>query len=168
MIRNLNYPSNNLGPSQQEAVRKSVDAAASFCGFGLELGPLSKDTLRYMGDFGFVMISFSCIFIVQACEIFGSTIPEIMQYLHVVEETALLMSELAINSNHGPSVYGRSIIARLGKLSEARNVPHIGDGIDNIGETRNYEQYPFGTHEELFLFDPLWDLSNFFPDEPRQ
>jgi hypothetical protein len=129
---------------------------------------VGKDTLRYMGDFGFVMLSFSCLFIIQACEVFGSPLPDILKPLEIVEEVAQLMTELGINVHHGPRFYGRSILARLHSLSEAGIWPRTDNDVTRYGDVSIEEQYSFSTGlEDVDSTDPLWEFTNFFLDYPR-
>jgi hypothetical protein len=158
---------NGLSNFQQEALNRSVAAAASFCKFTLELGPAIRDAARYMADFGFVMISFACIFIIQAYENFHSRIDRAGEYLSDVEAVAQMLKEFAVNSNHGPSFQARIIMARLQKVNENMALMGAGDVVGRPEDEMMNQQFHLDVGDEAgFMNDPLWDLLDFFPDVP--
>jgi hypothetical protein len=110
-----------------------------------------------MGDFGFVMISFSCLFVVEACRSYHSIVHGADRMLATIEEVALLMKQLAISpsSDHGPNLQANIILRKLRELDERHQ---LQPGHLEISGT----QLPFDT--EGFLMDPIWDLMNFFPE----
>lgn len=164
LIRNLRLGGDRLTPSQRDALNKSVIDASDFCRFFMELGPATRDAARYMGDFGFVMISFSCLFIIQACETFRSAIDGILEHLATVEESAQLMKELAITSSHIPGIQGRNILAKLNQVCETLpSSSHDFVRIEDWGAA--VQHFPFSTGQgETFMIDPMWDLLDFFPE----
>jgi hypothetical protein len=158
---------NGLTNFQQDALNRSVGAAVSFCKLTLELGPAIRDAARYMADFGFVMISFACIFIVQACENFYSSVNGAADDLSDVEAVAQMLKEFAVNSNQGPSLQARVILGRLQKMNETRSLVGPRDISNRPGEEIMGQDFRFGHGvEEGFVNDPLWNLLNFFPDIP--
>lgn len=156
-----------LSNFQQDCLNRSVAAAANFCKFTLELGPAIRDAARYMADFGFVMISFSCIFIIQACENFYSSIDRAAEYLNDVEAVAQMLKEFSVNSNQGPSFQARIIVAKLQKMNENESLVRPREVGDIPGDESSGQDFRFGVgEEEGFMNDPLWDLLDFFPDIP--
>lgn len=157
-----------LSDIQQDALNRSVAAAANFCRFTLELGPAIRDAARYMADFGFVMISFACVFIIQACENFRSSVDGATEYLKDVEDVAQMLKEFAVNSNHGPSFQAKIILAKLQKVNE-RVTRGIADevGSRSVDDTMNQQFHVDVGDEAVFMNDPLWNLLDFFPDIPE-
>ena len=157
----------DLSSFQQDALNRSVAAAADFCKFTLDLGPAIRDAARYMADFGFVMISFACIFIIQACENFCSKINGAAEYLNDVEAVAQMLKEFAVNSNQGPSFQARIILAKLQNMNEIESLSRPADAGNRSGDEPVGQEFRFGFgDEEGLLNDPLWDLLDFFPDIP--
>jgi hypothetical protein len=103
----------SISQNQAQSLFKSVSAASSCCDLMLQLSPLAKDASRYIADFGFVMISFCCLYVIQACELFGLSYPTLNQHLRKVELAAQLMLELATDSRHSPALYGEWILGRM-------------------------------------------------------
>jgi hypothetical protein len=100
-------------PAVITSVLKSATAAAQCCDFLLELSPLQKDGSRYMADFGFAMVSFCCLYIIRAYEMFGGTQSTLATALDSVKQVASLMEGLSVGSNHCPAMYGHWLLARL-------------------------------------------------------
>ncbi len=120
-----------------------------------------------MADFGFVMISFACHFIIQACENFYAKIESVAEYLNDVEAVARMMKEFAIFSRHGPNFQGRTILARLQRMNKAMDLAGTDDVVNRAGdEIVHQELHLVIEGEEGFLGDPLWDLLDFFPNIP--
>jgi hypothetical protein len=163
-------------PAQKDAIARCVEVASQVLTWALDLGPASKDRLRYMSDLGFVMLSFCAFFILQAFRAFGSAIPRSGDYLHTVAEAAQLMIELAVDSKHAPSVYGRSILSRLAQVREPNpgqaqlgsktaftpavstlvsSRPQVGTTLDRLS---------FVGHDPFsFVQDQTLDFSSLFP-----
>ena len=158
--RNFKLSDPQLPPQHQILVRRSVTAAATFVKLLTDMDPVTKEErVRYLADFGFVMISFCCQFIIRACEAFGSGMPDIMEHLTAVEEAAQLMKEVAIDSNHSPALYSSLISKGLEKRRTAV-VPaeHLFDA-----QTTAFDS-PYQWENELMLMDPLWEFSAFIGD----
>ena len=111
------HRSGGLLPAQKEAVKSCVTSASHVLTWALDLGPASKDRLRYLHDFGFVILSFCAFFILQAYQAFGPEITQADDYLDTVAEAAQLMIELAIDPKHAPAVYGSSVLLLLEKVT---------------------------------------------------
>lgn len=78
--------------------------------------------------------------------------------LETVEEVALLIKKLAINSSHGPCLQ-RSII--LNKLQELHKHSEVEPGSsETLIAPFSYESGEL----EGFMMDPIWDMLNFFPN----
>ena len=121
--RNLKISDPQLAEAQQASVRRSVTAAASFC----TGDPVSKDErVRYLADFGFVMVSFCCLFVIRACEAFGSCLPDLLDHLTTVDEAAQLMKEVATDSDQAPSLYSTLISKKLEELRTSTDLPEDG------------------------------------------
>jgi hypothetical protein len=165
----------SLFPAQKEAIANCVEAASHVLAWALDLGPASKDRLRYLCDFGFVMLSFCAFFILQAFQAFGPTIPHNDEYLDTVAEAAQLMTELAMDLKHAPAVYGRSILLLLEKMRDrdARQSQLDGNNLSQssaisnarpingrISDTRGI----VGHDPSSFVPDQTWDFTSLFPD----
>ncbi|KAH7391618.1 hypothetical protein BKA64DRAFT_110100 [Cadophora sp. MPI-SDFR-AT-0126] len=165
LIRNVRLISSNLRPSQIDALNRSISDASDFCQFSLELGPSSREAARYMTDFGFVMISFACIFIIQACEAFHTAIQAPYEHLGTVEEVAQLMKELAINSTHGPSFQSQNIMKKVTRANERVSTTAAKDGSVVI---RGADQSSsLATSQDAHFMEPQLDMLDFFPQLPR-
>lgn len=164
-----------LLPAQKEAIANCVEAASQVLAWALDLGPASKDRLRYLYDFGFVMLSFCGFFILQAFQAFGSAIPQSDEYLDTVAEAAQLMTELAMDSKHAPAVYGRSILLLLEKvkdpntrqsqldsnnLSQGSAISNVRSRNGTISDTQGF----IGHNPSSFVPDQTWDFTSLFPD----
>jgi hypothetical protein len=163
-----------LLPAQKDAVAKCVEAASHVLVWALDLGPVAKDRLRYLCDFGFVMLSFCAFFILQSFQAFGPAIPSSEEYLDTVAEAAQLMTELAMDSKHAPAVYGRSILALLEKVRDPDakqsqldgNNPSRGSAVSNRsrGGMVSDTQSVVGHDPSSFVPDQTWDFTSLFPD----
>jgi hypothetical protein len=167
-VQNLKFlGTNGLSNFQKESLNRSVAAAVNFCKLTLELGPAIRDAARYMADFGFVMISFACIFITQACENFYSSVNGVAEHLNDVEAVAQMLEEFAVNSNQGPSFQARVILAKLQKIKAPESLPRARSISERPGDDIMGQYFHFSVgDEEGFVNDPLWDLLDFFPDIP--
>jgi hypothetical protein len=120
-----------------------------------------------MADFGFVMISFACLFIIQACENFYARIDGVAEYVSDVEAVSQMLKEFAVNSNHGPNFQARTIMAKLQRMNEVVSGGGAVDVMNRVGDELMHQQFRAGVaDEEDFMNDPLWDLLDFFPDIP--
>ena len=164
-----------LLPAQKDAIAKCVESASQLLAWALDLGPVSKDRLRYLGDFGFVMLSFCAFFILQAFQAFGPEIPESDDHLDIVEDSAQLMIELAMDSKHAPAVYGKSILLLLAKLrdsnlsqSQADNVNVSQESAASNTRSRNGTLLDtpglVGHEPSSYVPDQTWDFTSLFPD----
>ncbi|KAL7917374.1 hypothetical protein ACQKWADRAFT_306962 [Trichoderma austrokoningii] len=77
------------------------------------LSPVAQESLRYISDFAFIMLLFTCTFILQACESHHMTLEEKQKKLKAVSTTAKLLVDLGIHAFHFPSIFGKSLQKRL-------------------------------------------------------
>jgi hypothetical protein len=160
-------------PAQKEAIAKCVEAASHVLAWALDLGPASKDRLRYLCDFGFVMLSFCAFFTLQAFQAFGPAMPHSDEHLATVTETTQLMNELAIDSKHAPAVYGRSIMLLLEKVTspEVRQSQLDSNNLSQgsaVSRSMNWmmsdTEGVVGYDSSSFVAEQTWDFSSLFPD----
>jgi hypothetical protein len=175
-IKVVSDEADGLLPAQKDAIARCVEAASQLLAWALDLGPVSKDRLRYMGDFGFVTLSFCAFFILQAFQAFGPAIPQSDDYLDIVEDAAQLMTELAMDSKHAPSVYGKSILLLLAKVRDPNlsqpqfdhNVYASQESTASNMRSRNGvlsdTQGLLGHEPSSFVPDQTWDFTSLFPD----
>lgn len=158
--RNFKPSDSQLPAEHQALVRRSVTTAATFVKLLTDMDPVTKgERVRYLADFGFVMISFCCQFIIRVCEAFGSSIPDVMEQLATVEDAAQLMKEVAIDSSHSPALYSSLISRGLEKLRTA-----IVPAEDLFDAQNTALRSPNQWENELMLMDPLWEFSAFLED----
>ncbi|KIW24899.1 uncharacterized protein PV07_10582 [Cladophialophora immunda] len=105
-----------LAQVARESVVKSVEAAHACSRCLMDIPPLRRENIRYMADFGYALIAFCCLYIIQACELFGPTLPNPTKYLDSVEEVATFMREMAVANNTTPQFYGNSILQQLKRV----------------------------------------------------
>lgn len=121
------------------------------------------------------MLSFCAFFILQAFQAFGPTIPNGDDYLDIVADTAQLMTELAIDSKHAPSVYGKSILLLLEKIKDPNGNQSQQDN-GNASQESTFSvlrarigvvsdtQSVVGHDPSSFVPDQTWDFTSLFPD----
>ena len=165
IIRNLRLADNEFEPSQIDILRKSISNASDFCQLSLELGPSSREAARYMSDSGFVMISFSCLFIIRACELFRSAVQTPDEFLGKVKEVAQLMRELSISSSHGPSFQSENITSKLKQAGDTSSAKAVENG--SITSRRADQPSPDAPGQDSYFMDPQWEIPDFFPGIPR-
>ncbi|KAK5049356.1 hypothetical protein LTR84_004285 [Exophiala bonariae] len=107
-----------LSQLARESVLKSVQAAHACSRCLVDISPLRRETFRYMGDLGYAFVAFCCLYLIQAYELFGATLPMPDSYMTSVEEVANLMTEMAVANNTTPQLYGNSILRQLKRALE--------------------------------------------------
>lgn len=165
LIRNLRLAGTKISPSEVDTLRKSISNASDFCQFLLDLGPSSREGARYMSDSGFVMISFSCLFIIRVCELFRSAVQTPDEHLRKVEEVAQLMRELATSSSHGPSFQSENIMLRLKQANDKKFATAVENG--SITSRGTDQLSPNAPGQDSYFMDPQWEIPDFFPELPR-
>jgi hypothetical protein len=91
------------------AVAESLDAAHDFLQCMRGLSPIAKDRLRYMGDFGFVLMAYVCLYVLRPLESNTIVPARRVGFLQLVDELGALMQSLGPQTNTRPSVYGVAI-----------------------------------------------------------
>ena len=165
LIRNLRLAGTKISPSEVDTLRKSISNASDLCQFLLDLGPSSREGARYMSDSGFVMISFSCLFIIRSCELFRSAVQTPDEHLRKVEEVAQLMRELATSSSHGPSFQSENIMLRLKQANDKKFPTAVENG--SITSRGTDQLSPNAPGQDSYFMDPQWEIPDFFPELPR-
>jgi hypothetical protein len=177
-IRPLKFNENGIDgllPAQKEAIAMCAEGASNVLAWLLDLELANKDRLRYLYDFGFVMLSFCAFFILQACQAFGSAIPRGDEYIHVVAKASQLMVELAIDPKHAPAVYGHSILLLLDKVTspDARRSQVDSNNISQasaVSDARSTNGIITDTGGGIeldpssFVPDQTLDFTSLFPD----
>jgi hypothetical protein len=154
-----------LNELARQFILKSVAAAYRCTRCLVDLAPLKRERMRYMAEFGYVLLAFCCIYIIQAHEIFGEALPVLESFLLSAEETATLMTEMAVASSKAPRLYGESLLQRLSEASSSRrsNLGHVAEGLlgadldRDSSSTSPRVQPPLPTSVlPMSLFDPDW------------
>ena len=130
-LRFITLAGTPLTRTQRESVKYCVDCAASVLNLILDLNPVHKDGTRYMSDFGFVMLAFACLFILQAYQTIEIVLEERVEKLDLVAAMAQLMIELGPASDHCAVLYGRSLQQRL------KNIHQQNEKLSNEDQRRN-------------------------------
>ncbi|KAJ5947272.1 hypothetical protein N7466_000287 [Penicillium verhagenii] len=101
--------------TQLNYVLESVRAAVTFCGYILELPPLTIDYGRYLADTAFVKIAYACEFVLRGCEILHTNpdYDDLRSSLNTVKDVALLMHQLAVDEVHCAKFYGQALLEKV-------------------------------------------------------
>jgi hypothetical protein len=163
--------------AEYSAIIRTVAAASHVLDWALSLSPVSKDRLRYLGDFGFATLSFCAFFVLQAVQAFRSANLDVDELLDTVEDISLLMTELAMDQKHTPAVYGKSLLLLLAKIRD----PDARQNDDDVAGSQDFavsnaisrkgllsatrglsgnEPSTFAT----FIGGQTWDFIALFPD----
>jgi hypothetical protein len=142
-----------LSPQLTELFSRSVEAAASWSRFFIDLDPAAIETARYVPSINFTKITFSCVFVIMASEVLAGPDLSLDHHLQSVKEAAVCMRELAVDDMAPPKIYADRILQRLqatntGRLLNAiRIVPHssapdrwgqsVEDGLHSAAERDN-------------------------------
>lgn len=93
---------------------EGLDAAQEFIRCLTALSPISKERLRYMCDYGFVMVAYACVFVIravaaaaEAAVVFGAQ--KRRKLLDAVADAAALMQSYSANRATRPAVYGYAL-----------------------------------------------------------
>ncbi|CAK7216874.1 hypothetical protein SBRCBS47491_002978 [Sporothrix bragantina] len=166
-IRLLRYPSavpaRGLNPLTTEAVSslvESADAAMHFSSFLLELDPIAKENSRYIADFGFAMVTFACWFIIKVSELSVQPqhrqLPRLAMENHLlnVKRVAQLLSQLALDRKHSPSIYSSRILAAIAANELAPGLPPTSGAAGQINETGRQEQHSPSSPPSTYYVPP--------------
>ncbi|KAK4498079.1 hypothetical protein PRZ48_010735 [Zasmidium cellare] len=110
---------------------KSAEAAEAVCRFLSDIPPLTRDSARYMSDFGWALLAFCGIYIIRIYELFGRAFPVLEHYMTTVEACAKLLIEMAVGSNQIPRIYGERVLDRFNAVMQNNLVEN---GIDHQAE----------------------------------
>lgn len=174
-LRSYQLPMGSPSANKRESVKRCVDLAICMLRSIQGLSPVSKDRLRYISDFGFVMMAYPCLFILQAYQTATLLLPdeERDRDFGVVSSIANLMVGLALNSNHCSAVYGSSLQNRVASLrlplekTLVQAVPSsspISPVLTNsdINQDFQLDDMHDMLDQEAFLIDSSWDPSLLF------
>ncbi|KAJ0416909.1 hypothetical protein BJY00DRAFT_316466 [Aspergillus carlsbadensis] len=91
------------------ATGESLDAARDFLQWLGSLSPISKDRLRYLTDFAFVLMAYVCLYVLRALQ--GNVVlPDNQdELLKLVQDVAALMRSLGARADTRPTVYGHAL-----------------------------------------------------------
>ncbi|KAL2849358.1 hypothetical protein BJX68DRAFT_276066 [Aspergillus pseudodeflectus] len=91
------------------ATGESLDAARDFLHWIGSLSPISKDRLRYLTDFAFVLMAYVCLYVLRALQ--GNVVlPDNEdELLKLVHDVAALMRSLGARADTRPTVYGHAL-----------------------------------------------------------
>ncbi|EXJ53448.1 uncharacterized protein A1O5_13316 [Cladophialophora psammophila CBS 110553] len=117
-LRFVQGSTGNLSGSERESVKHCVQYALEILDWALHLSPVSKDALRYMSDFGFVMIAFVALFVVQVHQHVKPVYAELKDALNRVDALSELMADLAVSPNHCTAQLARSLKRRLSQIRQ--------------------------------------------------
>ncbi|KIW93703.1 uncharacterized protein Z519_05017 [Cladophialophora bantiana CBS 173.52] len=117
-LRFIQVSTGNLSGSERESVKQCVQYALEILDWALHLSPVSKDTLRYMSDFGFVMIAFVALFVIQVHDRVQPVYAELKDALNRVDALSKLMADLAVSPNHCTAQLARSLKQRLSQMRQ--------------------------------------------------
>lgn len=107
---------------------RTVRAAQDFLHCVLRLSPVSKERMRYMCDFGFVMIAYACLFILQSTR--STTLRDYKtELLRDVQDAASLLQSFSAKKNVRPTIYGYAL-QKLGEEYANSVIPvhHLAPG----------------------------------------
>jgi hypothetical protein len=165
---------NSLTSSEAASVKECMQYALGILDWTMNLSPVGKDALRYMSDFGFVMITFAALFVVQVCQNVRSVYAELEGALGRVSELAELMIDLAVGSGHFTAQLGRSLQLRVTQVREqtsgeahAPDDPQTQTTIAQPGLDADQvegDAHADGSLDESTLWDPTAWLNEFLID----
>ncbi|KAH8811043.1 hypothetical protein F5884DRAFT_854404 [Xylogone sp. PMI_703] len=118
IFRYINPSAGSLSASQRVSVERCIEHAASILNGILGFGPVLKDSLRYMTDYGFVMLAFVSLVILQAYGTIEPALSDKVKNINTVAAIAQLMIDIALNSTHCAALYGKALQRRLAQMQE--------------------------------------------------
>lgn len=122
-----------------------AELAKAFLSLTNSASPISKERLRYLSDFAFVMISYACLLLFRLCHVEETNRLDGTAPLQAVADAAQLMRSFDSNTTSRPAIYG-CILQRLyqktffGSRSHSHtltghdeaSVDHPGSGTDRM------------------------------------
>lgn len=134
--------------SQRESVIRCAQYALSILDWVQQLSPVGKDGLRYMSDFGFVMLAFAALFIIHVHQTIKPIFPDLENALDKVTALSELMVDLSVSSGHCPGQLGTSLQRRVAQIRVAEQLHE---------ESRNDGAYANGGSQNSPVPDSLID-----------
>ncbi|KAH6712484.1 hypothetical protein BKA61DRAFT_553917 [Leptodontidium sp. MPI-SDFR-AT-0119] len=126
--------------------KSSLDAACDFLQCTTHLPPMSKDKLRYLCDFGFVMMAYVCVFILRAIRANVVPLDRTADLHQDVTDVARLMQSFSAKDFARPAIYGRALeklcaetfkdLQKPGNSTIKQNSTGNGDIFNAIGADR--------------------------------
>jgi hypothetical protein len=110
--KNLQSSLTGLTPVQKNQIRTCVFHAGCVLDWPLDLSPFQKESLRYIPESGGIMVSFCCLFIIESCHTFGSSILDIHAGVNKVAAAAHLILSMAPDTEHCAHTQGLVILKR--------------------------------------------------------
>jgi hypothetical protein len=93
------------------AMNETLDAAQDFLQWFKDLSPVSKDRLRYLCDFAFVLMVHVCLCVIRALR-GGLVLPKCREeFLELVQDAAVLMQSFSARADTRPAIYGFALVA---------------------------------------------------------
>ncbi|OQV01839.1 hypothetical protein CLAIMM_07130 [Cladophialophora immunda] len=130
-LRFIQGSTGNLSGSERESVKQCVQYALEIIDWTLHLSPVSKDALRYMSDFGFVMIAFVALFVVQVHQHVKPVYAELKDAMDRVEALADLMADLACSPSHCTAQLARSLRRRVSQIRQLERRESQGENVQD-------------------------------------
>ncbi|KAL4954207.1 hypothetical protein BDW69DRAFT_194206 [Aspergillus filifer] len=108
------------------ATGESLDAARDFLHWIGSLSPISKDRLRYLTDFAFVLMAYVCLYVLRALQ--GNIVlpDNENELLKLVHDVAALIKSLGARADTRPTVYGHALDTMC-KQYEASRLDRLPD-----------------------------------------
>ncbi|KAG8157137.1 hypothetical protein KVR01_013127 [Diaporthe batatas] len=106
------FPARSAVGSALGARAESLEAAQEFIRCMTALSPISKERLRYMCDYGFVMVAYACVFVIRSIAAAAEAVlagAQRRKLLDAVMDAAALMQSYSANKGTRPSVYGYAL-----------------------------------------------------------
>ncbi len=142
------------------AVGESLDAAHDFLQWVGNLSPLSKDRLRYLCDFAFVLMAYVCLYVLRALRS-GVVLPERRsEFLRLVREVAVLMQSFGARADTRPIIYGCALEAMCKQTQNLHDgLPtsmglHLQGANEGLNQSRSSQMHMDLTMEADALMDP--------------
>ncbi|CRG91031.1 putative transcriptional regulatory protein PB1A11,04c [Talaromyces islandicus] len=151
------------------AVGESLDTAHDFLQWITSLSPISRDRLRYLCDFGFVLMAYVCLYVLRALRN-GVVRPRCKpDFLILVHEVAALMQSFGARADTRPIVYGCALEVMCKQYQSTQvdaQSPGLGVNLQDAGDALNLSQPAEANLGLAMATDPLVDShqSRLFPD----
>ncbi|KAL3429753.1 hypothetical protein BDV09DRAFT_202757 [Aspergillus tetrazonus] len=112
------------------AMNETLEAAQDFLQWFKDLSPVSKDRLRYLCDFAFVLMVHVCLCVIRALR-GGLVLPKCRkEFLELVQDAAVLMQSLSARADTRPAIYGCALVAMC-RQYQSSQVDGISAGTAN-------------------------------------